>query len=52
MEGISETEAMIPDCENRLEAARADLIEFLGSHGVNEEITQSDAFKEAQSILV
>lgn len=42
---------MIPDCQNRLEAARADLQEFLESHREIEEIAASEAFKEAQSIL-
>lgn len=48
---IKETEAMIPDCEVRLLAAKADLQEFLSSHSDMEEITKSDAFKEAQTLI-
>lgn len=51
-EVIKETEAMIPDCEARLEAAKADLQEFLGSHGEYEEVTSSTIYKEAQALLV
>ena len=51
MEGIKESEAMIPDCQTRLEAAREDLKEFLESHDSAEEITSSNVFKEAQAIL-
>lgn len=43
---------MIPDCQTRLEAARADLQEFLETHNDSNEITLSEIFKEAQSILV
>lgn len=43
---------MIPDCQSRLEAARADLQEFIDTHNDSNEITSSDIFKEAQSILV
>ena len=43
---------MIPDCQSRLEAARADLQEFLENHNDATEITSSDIFKEAQSVLV
>jgi hypothetical protein len=43
---------MIPDCQARLEAARADLQEFLETHTDSTDITSSDAFKEAQSVLV
>lgn len=43
---------MIPDCLARLEAARADLNEFLENHGSIEEVTSSEIFKEAQTILV
>lgn len=52
MEGIKETEAMIPDCQVRLEAARADLKQFLESHEDIEDVTSSDTFKEAQSLLL
>ena len=45
---IKETAAMIPDCEARLEAARADLKEFLDNHLSLEDVASSDAFKEAQ----
>lgn len=43
---------MIPDCQSRLEAARADLQEFIDTHNDSNEITSSDIFKEAQSVLV
>ena len=43
---------MIPDCKSRLEAARADLQEFLENHNDSTEITSSDIFKDAQSVLV
>lgn len=39
---------MIPDCELRLEAARADLKEFLENHSSFEDVASSEAFKEAQ----
>ena len=42
---------MIPDCQARLEAALADLQEFLENHNDCDEIASSEAFKEAQSIL-
>lgn len=48
---IKETEAMIPDCECRLLAAKADLQEFLSSHSDIQEIINSDAFKEAQALI-
>ncbi len=41
----------MPDCQARLEAARADLKEFLESH-VDADITSSNIFKEAQAVLV
>lgn len=42
---------MIPDCQDRLEAARADLQEFLENHLESTDITSSDTFKEAQTVL-
>lgn len=42
---------MIPDCEGRLQAAKADLQEFLANHLDVEDIVTSDIFKEAQSLL-
>ena len=42
---------MIPDCEERLLNAKADLQEFLSSHLDIEEIVNSDLFKEAQALL-
>lgn len=51
-EVIKETEAMIPDCEARLEAARADLLEFLASHGECEELASSAVYAEAKTLLV
>lgn len=50
-EVIKESEAMIPDCETRLNAAKADLQEFMDNHMDEEEVTSSTIFKEAQSIL-
>jgi len=53
-EVIQETASMIPDCEGRLEAARADLQEYLNAHLEQFEdfsISSSDIFKEAQAIL-
>ena len=43
---------MIPDCQCRLDAARADLQEFLESHNDIEEVTSSAIYKEAQTILI
>lgn len=52
LEAIKETEAMIPDCEARLEAAKADLQEFLASHGEYDEVTSSPIYQEAKTLLV
>lgn len=49
LEGIAETEAMLPDCQDRLKRARDDLEEFLGIiEGVDKE---SPVFTEAQSLV-
>jgi hypothetical protein len=45
LEGISETEAMIPDCQERLRKARDDLQEFL------EQNSHLPAAKEAEALL-
>ena len=37
---------MIPDCEGRLQAAKADLQEFLANHLDVEEIVTSDILKK------
>jgi hypothetical protein len=50
-EVIDETSAMIPDCQNRLNAARIDLQEFITNHNNEEAISSSDIFREAQIIL-
>ena len=42
---------MIPDCESRLQAAKADLQEFLSNYLDIEEVFNSESFKEAKSLL-
>lgn len=49
LEGIAETEAMLPDCQERLKRARDDLEDFLtAAEGVDKE---SSIFTEAQSFI-
>ena len=43
---------MIPDCESRLEASRADLQEFLNDHCNGEIDTSSEIYKEASVFLL
>ena len=51
-EVIKETEAMLPDSEARLEAAKVDLQEFLSGHADDENVTTSTVYAEAQTLLV
>ena len=46
LEGIAETEAMIPDCQERLQKARDDLQEFL------EQNSELPSASEARTLLV
>lgn len=48
-EVIKETEAMIPDCTERLERARADLKEYLEQNPVED--SSSEIFIEAQRMI-